>query len=233
MVFVVALRIVGDMLTKVDSTRRGAGDGQVIGGLLVVIGVGWLLHRAGVTEVGLRTVLSAMLVTLGVGLVLTARHSGAGLVVLGVVLTMVLAASSSAPTLDWNRGLPLNRNFHGATQRTVSPIRLNEGTPLIERQTAGTLLIDLRQVEHYTGRRSVDAGLTGGDLTIRLPATMKVSVDARAVGGEVRVLDRSAVGGFRAHELFTEEGYESAEQQLKIVARVTGGTVTITRDEAE
>lgn len=233
MAFVVALRIVGGMLTKVESTRRGAGDGQVVGGLLVVVGVGWLLHRAGVTEVGWRTVLSAMLVTLGVGLVFTARRGGAGLVILGVVLTLMLAATSSAPTLDWNRGLPLNRNFHGAGSRMEAPLRLEEGRPFVVRHTGGSVVIDLRNIEPFTGERAVHPRLIGGNLTIYLPSTVKVSVRAHALGGEVRVLDQQASGGVNPNVSFTEDGYAEAEQRLDIDAHVTGGTVTITREPAE
>lgn len=232
MVFVAALRIVGAMLTKVESTRRGAGDGQVIGGLLVVVGVGWLLHRAGVTEVGWRTVLSAMLVTLGVGLVFTARRSGAGLVVLGVVLTIVLAATSSAPTFDWNRDF---RGFRGPNRfgdRMIPLAVLPEAGYTVD-QRAGDIDLDLRNVTAYTGTRTVNVRLDVGDLVISLPSTMRVKVDAHVGVGDIQVLDQPSRDGIGLDESYTDPDFAEATQQLVIDARVNGGEITIIRAPAE
>src|SRR5688572_3065644 len=78
--------------------RRDSADGQVLGAVLVLGGIGWFLQQVGVLHLSLATTLSCLLITLGIGLVLTARRAGgAGLVLVGLMLTVVLA---SATTVD-------------------------------------------------------------------------------------------------------------------------------------
>src|SRR5436190_7592327 len=75
---------------------RGSADGQVLGALLIIGGIAWFLNQVGVVGLSLTTTLSCLLITLGIGLVLTARRAGgAGLVVIGLALTAVLASTSA------------------------------------------------------------------------------------------------------------------------------------------
>src|SRR5687768_16422532 len=110
------VRMVSDMAVTTPSTQRArpprrrggrdAADGQVLGALLVLGGVGWFLQQVGLVHLSLTTTLSALLIVLGVGLVLTARRAGgAGLVVVGMVLTVVLASVSAVDGRLLQRGV--------------------------------------------------------------------------------------------------------------------------------
>src|SRR3954452_21378402 len=75
---------------------RGSADSQGLGALLVMGGIVWFLNQVGAVHLSVATTLSCLLITLGIGLVLTARRAGgAGLVVVGLVLTIVLASTSA------------------------------------------------------------------------------------------------------------------------------------------
>src|SRR5687767_7834436 len=117
---------------------RDAADGQVLGVMLVVGGIGWFLQQAGLVSLSAGTVLSCLLIALGIGLVLTARRAGGiGLVVVGLVLTVVLASTSAV-----DPGL-LQR---GAGERTFAPATASE---LEARYAlgAGSLTLDLTRVD--------------------------------------------------------------------------------------
>jgi hypothetical protein len=221
------VRIVGGMLTKSQATARRSGDGQVLGAMLVVLGAGWLLHQADVVDVGWDAVLSALLVTLGIGLVLTAKRSGAGLVIVGIVLTVVLAVTSSAPKIDFDRRVGV---FRGAGDKTFEPRVLPE-SEFVVRHGAGDVNVDLRTAETYFGSRTVRARLDVGDLTIYLPATAKASVTVHVSAGEAHLLDRPAQEGLGVDDSYADEGFDTAEQQLVVDARVGAGKVTVVRGE--
>src|SRR3989441_4186830 len=74
---------------------RRSGDGQLLGLLLLGFGVVALLRESGVFQVKWEAILAGLLVTLGVGLVLTAR-TGRRIwpIVLGLVLILTLSARS-------------------------------------------------------------------------------------------------------------------------------------------
>jgi hypothetical protein len=228
MAIAVVVRIVGAMMTKTEATRRGSGDGRVLGAMLVVLGVGWLLNQAGVPRVDWRALLSLLLVTLGAGMVLTARRAGGRLVVLGVILTVILAASSSTPKFDFK----WNRNFHQSGTLVLAPDELLEGKDYEARQAAGDIKLDLRKVAPFTGTRTVKARLDAGDLTIHLPSTVKVSVTAHASIGEVHVLGRPVRQGFSSEQTYKDQGFDDAEQKLVVDADVSVGQITIVRDPA-
>src|SRR4051812_5016161 len=87
-------------LRKVTSTARAhrsrSADSQVVGLLLLLVGAGWILRQTGVFELSVETTLSALLIMIGFGLVVTARNRGGrGLFWLGAGLTVALACTSS------------------------------------------------------------------------------------------------------------------------------------------
>jgi hypothetical protein len=231
------IRIVGVMATTIEPLervaphrrRRRSGDGQVLGGLLVIVGVGWMLQQSGVVDVGAEALLSCLLIALGLGLVFTARRAGGGkLIVLGVILTVILAGSSSAPKFD-TRGWGA---FDGFGDKTLRPLTLPE-SGFVQRQGVGSLKVDLRHIASYTGTRNVALGLNAGELVVRLPAGgPAVKVLAHASAGELHLPGAINADGGDLRRTYTDVGFETAEQTLVIDANVQFGSITVTRDKA-
>jgi len=224
-------RNVGDMTSAHPTVHRsrpkargGRGDGQVVGLLLVVSGVAWLLHQAGVLNFGFEGVLSSLLIALGIGMVMTARRAGGtGLVIAGVVLTATLVASSSAPNLD-------TASFRkGIGDRTYAPAFLPTGGTNY-RLGAGSMTVDLRQVVPFEGERTLAVRLGVGELIVEVPADVAVSVKAHANTGKVEVLQaipQKGTGG--VDSVFEEPGYAEATHRLRLDLRIEVGSITVVR----
>lgn len=158
---------------------RDSADGQVLGVLLVLGGVGWFLQQVGVLELSLTTTLSLLLITLGVGLVMTARRAGgAGLVIVGLVLVVVLASASTVDVGLLQKGIG---------ERTFTPVAADD--VLDEYQLGiGTMKLDLTEANpgDLLGR-SIDVQIGMGELIVLLPPADEVAVvvRAKARAGEV------------------------------------------------
>lgn len=159
----------------------------ILGLVLVALGVIWLLEALDVVSFSFLAVLPAALILVGVILIArarTGRHSG--LVVLGIVLTVILTIAS---------GFDIKLRG-GAGERTVRPASFEE----LEREyhlSAGELTIDLRDVTFPPGRTtSLKASVGLGQLTVRLPekAPAELMAKAHAGAGQVTVLGRESSG---------------------------------------
>ncbi len=119
----------------------------VLGMVVVVIGVTGLLQAVGVTDVPWKSVLPGSLIAVGAGLVVAGRRSESGqggLIAIGIVLTLLLAAASA---LD----IPVEG---GVGERTERPTTLS-GVKSEYRLAVGLLTLDLSGVPvPVTGRRA-------------------------------------------------------------------------------
>jgi hypothetical protein len=146
---------------------------MTIASLLIVVGVLALIDRLSGWDVGPRGFLGAALLVVGLGLVAAAFSSGrrarGGLIGLGIVLSLALAAAS---TLPWNdihgfRGGVGDRMFVPASEAQVNPVY---------RGGAGDMTVDLSGVDvsnlsaPITTR--IEHGL--GDVQVRVPVDADV-----------------------------------------------------------
>jgi hypothetical protein len=160
-------------------SRRGSADGQVVGALLVIGGIAWFLSQVGLVHLSLATTLSCLLITLGIGLVLTARRAGgAGLVVVGLLLTVVLASTSAVDVGLLQKGVG---------ERTFTP---QSGTSLPARYQlgVGSLTLDLSDLETKDlAGKQLDVQVGVGELVVLLPPETVVPIDVtgKARAGEV------------------------------------------------
>jgi hypothetical protein len=160
-------------------SRSGSADGQVVGALLVIGGIAWFLNQAGLVHVSLAATLSCLLIALGVGLVLTARRAGgAGLVVVGLLLTVVLASTSAVDVGLLQKGVG---------ERTFSPTSADD---LASRYQlgVGSLTIDLSGLDaDELASKHLDVQVGVGELVVLLPprAVVPVNITGRARAGEV------------------------------------------------
>ena len=191
------LRIVGGMTATTTATtptgrsprrRPVAGDGQVFGLLLVVGGALWMIQRSGVIEIGLEVALACLLIALGVGMVVTARRAGgAPLVLLGVLLTVALAASSSVDVSVLRQGIG---------DRTFRPAQLADRGITTYELGLGTLDLDLGGLTLPAGsHHAVEARVGVGQLVVHVPAGTTVRTQLHAGVGQLTFLGRTVADG--------------------------------------
>jgi hypothetical protein len=170
------------------SSRFHAGR-LVLGLVVVVIGVTALLQAAGVSDVPWKAVLPGLLIAVGLGLVIAGRRSESGqggLIAIGIVLTVLLAAASLVD-------IPLEG---GVGERTERPTSLSE-VKSEYRLAVGQLTLDLASVPvTVTGTaRTVRARVGVGQLIVELPSDQLAMVRGHAGMGQVTIFGESD-GGF-------------------------------------
>ncbi len=170
------------------TTERAPRAGRlVLGGVLLVLGALWLLDTLGV-EIPGHVVGPSALIVVGVGLVAAARwgRSQAGLIVLGVILTVVLAVGTvvSVP-LTGEVGDRIYR------PRTIDDVRASYAL------SVGNLTVDLSGIPvgptPERARVGVRVGL--GQVVVIMPAGSDVAVHAKAGIGQTVVFGVEE-GGF-------------------------------------
>ena len=155
----------------------------LIGAALVVGGVLWLLAALDVFEISPSVVLSAILIAVGLALIAgsrTGRHSG--LVVLGVVLTIVLALGSS---LDISLA-------GGIGDKSFHPSSLDQ----LEREYrlgVGQLTLDFSNLTAPPGSYTIKARVGIGQIVVTAPPGT-TQIVARARVGDVEVSGRHDSG---------------------------------------
>lgn len=198
-------------------------DSQVLGGLLVVFGLGWIVRQAGAASVSWPAILSAVLISLGVGMVFTARSArrSRGLIAVGIALTLVLASTSSLEGLDVRGG-----EFH---ERPISRAAIEPGYRL----EFGELTIDLTDVDDFEPGRTVavSARVMFGQLNVVLPDDLAVRIEGKVGAGDVTVNGRSLGEGIGVDRVYTspdygDEGVAGVDLTLNVLfgsAEVRGG----------
>jgi hypothetical protein len=152
-----------------------------LGGLLLVLGIGWLLHTLDVVEVRWQILLAASLIVVGAAIVVIGRHGG--LVTLGVILTVLLAFAS---VLD----VPFEGGVGERSHRPAAVAELEDRYRL----GMGSLTVDLGDVELPSGTTVVEASVGMGELVVIVPEGIRVEVSGRAGIGEVVLFGRSQGG---------------------------------------
>ena len=205
--------------------RRGSADGQVLGALLVLGGVGWLIQQTGVVSLSVMTMLSVLLLVLGIGLVVTARRAGgAGLVIVGLVLTVVLASASAVDAGVLQRGVG-ERNFLPTSAAAMDePYQLG----------VGSLTLDLTSLGSELAGKRVKVQVGVGEIVVLLPPESEVPVrivgDARA--GQVDLLSvGSEDGGTNLRRTFEDEPVDGIEP-LRLDLDVGLGSIQVVRRPA-
>ena len=155
----------------------------VLGGLLVVIGVLWLIDAVTSLDVPWEILLPAALVVVGVGLVYgapTGTHGG--LISFGVILTIILVLSSGLEVV-------LDVPFEGGIgERDHSPTGIADSE---YRLAIGDMTVDLSHAQSSGDPISISVGI--GNLLVIVPGGY-YTVHARAGLGEVLVFGTSQSG---------------------------------------
>jgi hypothetical protein len=206
--------------------RRDSADGQVLGAILVLGGVGWFLEQVGAVHLSLATTLSCLLITLGIGLVLTARRAGgAGLVIVGLILTVVLASATAVDVGVLQKGVG-PRSFVPSTERELQA-RYQLGV--------GQLTVDLTEVPVASLEgRHIDVQVGIGEVIVLLPAAADLAVDVQgeARAGDVNLFRAAAQheeGGTNVVKTFVDRELREGHTRLDLDVDVGLGTIQVVR----
>jgi hypothetical protein len=162
----------------------------VLGAVIVVVGIAALLAASGVSGVPWKIVLPSALIAIGAGLTVAGMRSGhaqAGLIALGVVLTVVLAAASVADV-----------SFEGGVGQKVERPATTSALKGSYALAVGELDLDLTDLPVPTtpgSTRKVEAHVGIGQLVVTVPVDALVTIMAHASVGQVTVFGESS-GGF-------------------------------------
>ena len=169
---------------------KGRAGRLVLGLIILLIGVGWFLQIAGVIDrLAWDWILPAVLVVIGIALVADAKgRKHGGLIALGVILTLVLMAGGG-------RAIGVDTSNAAAVgERNVSVASVSDlkDTSMF----AGSLTLDLRDLDLPAGTTKVDVSVFAGEIRIFVPADATVEVNGSALFGEIRAFgeNRSGVG---------------------------------------
>lgn len=198
--------------------RSGAGSGQiVIGILLVAAGIVWLGNRLDLFEFPPRLVLPVALVVVGIAVMARSfRGSSPGLVVFGVVLSIVTILAAVGP---------FDAVTAGVGDRTYRPADAEELEESYE-LGIGTLTLDLSDLR-WDEVVDVEVRVAIGELRVVLPESA-YDVTAEAGIGEVRLLG-SRTDGIGASRSERSEGFEDADRRVMLDLAVFIGSVEVDR----
>jgi hypothetical protein len=176
----------GDVIES-SAGSGGPSLGQVVvGSFLVLVGVGWLLEAADLADVPWRAVLPAALIVIGAALVVgsrTGRHGG--IIALGIVLTVAVAAASAVEVLI---DIPISGGVGEETERVVGTIEDEY------RHALGSMTVDLRNGTVTGSGQDVEISLAIGELIVIVPPEVDLDIDARVGMGEVVVFGQESAG---------------------------------------
>lgn len=189
-----------------------------IGWALALIGAGilWLLALAGV-QIDWQLVLPIAVIGIGVLLLTGGRHvAHGGLIAVGIVLTVIALGLSVTP-------MQLSISAGDRTHTVTEVADLDPSYSL----GAGTLTLDLRELDLPSGTTELDASVSFGELVVRVPDDVTVTGTGRTIAGEVVSFGRTTAG-LAPRRALTEPGIEDGPI-LDLQLRTGFGRIEVTR----
>lgn len=171
---------------RTEPRRRPPIGPVALGVALIALGIVWFLDVAGAFDLRWALVLPAGLVLVGIALLATSAGEPPGwLYPLGIVLTVLVVAQATVPTIE-----PLP----GIGDRVERPSTLAEIEPSYG-IGIGSLELDLTAVD-FDGDEVVriEANTAIGEIVVRLPSGVDARLDGHSLIGEVRLLDEERSG---------------------------------------
>lgn len=205
--------------------RRSRLGRLTAGVLLVVLGLAWLLHQLEVVDLGVIDVLALALLVIGLGLLVGSWWGRSrGLIVWGVVLTLVLAAASTVEAGLQDVGVIASG---GVGERTWAPSSAEEIEPSYE-LGAGEATLDLSRTSFDGEAVAVSARVGMGELSVYVPRDVDVTIDGTIRVGDMRLLDTTA-GGVGTVSRTVADRVDEPRATLLVEARVGMGDLVVQR----
>lgn len=189
-----------------------------VGWALALIGAGvlWLLHLAGV-PIEWQLVLPAAIIVIGLVLLTGGRRvARSGLIGLGIVLTAVALVLSVTPM---QVSVTAGDRTHAVTEIAELQSSYSLG--------AGTLTLDLRDLELPAGTTELAASVSMGELVVRVPEGVTVTGTGQVLAGEINAFGRTTAG-VSPRRTLNEAGGDDAPV-LELDVRTGLGRIEVTR----
>lgn len=189
-----------------------------LGWALALIGAGvvWLLHLVGVT-IDWQLTLPLAIIAIGSVLLIGGRYvARSGLVGLGLLLTviaLVLSVSPVTPSIT-----------AGDRDHTVADVAELDASYTLG---AGTLTLDLRDLDLPAGTTELSASVAMGELVVRVPTDVRVTGTGQTFVGEVDIFGRTTAGV--APRAALEEAGTDDDRVLDLDLRTGFGRIEVTR----
>ncbi len=192
----------------------------VAGGVMILIGLLWLLERIGAVDFTVTAVLAIATIVIGISLMALARRGAhTGLIVFGTALGLLALLTAAAP-LEGFQG--------GVGDRLVEITTVNDIEPDYN-LSMGTLTIDLTELADFQGEATLNASVGLGEMIVRVPQDVGVEVTARSGAGEVEIFGQGA-DGMGVDETYRSPGFEDMEDILFLDIAVFLGRVEVTNE---
>lgn len=200
-------------------SRRRVSMPQVVGGgVLIFIGIVWLLERIGAIDISVTAVLALATMVVGISLMALSRDgSHAGLVVLGTILALLALLTAAAPFEGFQGGVG---------DRVIEVTSIDEIRPDYN-LAMGQLTIDLRAIDDLEPATTLTASVGMGELIVRVPPGTELSVESSVGAGQIDILGR-AIDGVGIDESYQTPGFGQSGQGLELDLQAFTGRVEVT-----
>jgi len=201
--------------------QRRLSTPQIVGGgVLVLIGLLWLLERTGTIDISVTAVLALGTMVIGISLMLLANEGAhGGLVVFGTILALVTLMTAAAPF----------EGFQGGVGERVIEVSSVDDIRADYNVAMGTLTIDLREIVDLEAATRLTASVGMGELMIRVPEGTEFRVDANVGAGELEILGRTT-NGVGIDETYQSPGFGQSSESLTLELQAFTGRVEVTDD---
>jgi hypothetical protein len=192
---------------------------QIVGGgVLVFIGLLWLLERTGAVDVSVTAVLAMGTMVIGISLMLLAKDGPhVGLIVFGTLLALVTLVTAAAPFEGFQGGLG---------DRTVEISSVDDIRPDYN-LAIGKLTVDLRNLDDLDTATQLTASVGMGELLVRVPEGTAIQVDASVGAGQIEILGR-VTDGVDLDETYESPEFAGNSQSLALELQAFTGRVEVT-----
>jgi hypothetical protein len=167
--------------------RRRGGDRSILGLLLIGLGTLWFLEETGLLALSAETVLAALLMLVGLGLIFTARRGRRRWpIILGTVLTLVLIANSNALSLP---------NMGNVGEELFQPANAAELHNSYQ-SGVGTMTVDFRLLSAADlAKRTIHVSHGVGQVIVLVPAGLSLHVEGSIGVGRLTLCGKRVAGG--------------------------------------
>jgi hypothetical protein len=189
----------------------------VTGGVLVLIGLLWLLERTGAFDLSVTAVLALATLVVGVALMFLAGDGPhPGLIIFGTILALVTTVTAVAPFEGFQGGVG---------DRTVELTAVSEIQPAYD-LAMGSLTIDLRRLEALDAQTVLNASVGMGELVVIVPQGIPLRVEAEAGAGQIDIMGKH-VDGVSVEDSYRSPGFSADEPGLVLILEVFTGQVEV------
>lgn len=198
-----------------EAQTRDRNGGLFVGGLLIALGVVFLLDQLGIMDVGelFSTFWPLILIAIGLKMILDRERS-----------QPKTKSETGAPNVQSEALMQHNKVFGDIRTKVTS----KDFTGGHVSTVFGDLHLDLTEAGIETGEQVLTLNGVFGDIHVTLPANLKVQVKANIVIGDINIIDEKA-DGFFVNRTYESEGYANAKKKLYVAASQVIGDIRISQ----